>query len=169
MKPDGEAPLKKRWQYGQSFVEMAIGMTVLVFLLGGVFDVGRAMLILIAVENATGEGALYGVTHLECVAPDHAPTICQGSESVAGRVRAEGEPMITIDPTNVTIALEDSGTVVALTSGSDIVAGRTLRVDVTYTYTPATPIGFWLWGDKAEVKATARQEILSPPPPGYEY
>jgi Flp pilus assembly protein TadG len=169
VKPDGESLLKKRWQSGQSFVEMAIGMTVLVILLGGVFDIARAMLILIAVENATGEGALYGATHLECVAPDHSPTICQGSESVAGRVRAEGEPMITIDPGNVTIALEDSGTVVALTSGSDIVAGRTLRIDVTYSYTPTTPVGFWLWGNKAEVKATARQEILSPPPPGYKY
>ncbi len=161
--------IKTHWQRGQSFVELAFGMTVLIILLGGLFDLGRAFLILITVENATGEGALFGITHVGCLAPDHAPGTCEGTESVRGRVAAEGEPMISILEDHITIVLEDGGTPYEIVSADDIVAGRTLRVDVAYTYTPATPIGFWLWGSTAQVNATARQEILSPVPDGNTY
>jgi hypothetical protein len=159
--------LKQAREAGQSFVELAIGLTVLIILLGGLFDVGRAFLILVAVENAAAEGALYGVMHPECLAPDRAETVCAGNASVTGRVIEEGEPVVTISEEHITLALEDSGgSVVPIATGSDIAAGQTLRVYVEYNYTPVTPVGFMIWGDTASVNVTARQPVLSPPKPG---
>jgi hypothetical protein len=140
-----------------------------IILLGGLFDVGRAFLILVAVENSAAEGALYGVTHPECMAPDRGTTVCRGMASITGRVIEEAKPVVTISEEYITLALEDGSTVLTITTGADIVPGQTLRVDVKYTYSPVTPVGFMIWGDKAEVKVSARQPILSPPPPGYTY
>ena len=153
---------KKFQQRGQSFVEMALIMPILLLLLGGVVDLGRGFLILVAVENAAGEGALYGSVHPECLTDDHATTICQGPESVSGRIREEGRPIIDLTEANSVVAITIDG-------DAAIVAGSTLLVTVTHTYTPLTPLGHLLWGDRATVEATARQEILSPPPPGYRY
>ena len=157
---------KKYREAGQSFVELAIGMTVLITLLSGLFDVGRAYLFLVAVENAAAEGALYGAIRPQCIAPDRAETVCQGIESITGRVIEEGKPIITISEEYITLSLEESGSVVAITSGDQIVAGQTLLVNVKYTYSPVTPFGFMIWGEKATVNASARQPILSPPRPG---
>lgn len=150
----------KRVERGQSFVEMAVGMVVLVMLLGGLFDVGRSFIILTAVENASGEGALYGATHPECLTHDHAATICQGNASVVGRVLEEGKPVIALNIGQVSYTIEGDGAVAK---------GNIVRVDVNYQYTPVTPVGFLLWGATASVSASARQEILSSPPPGYQY
>ena len=160
---------KKFREAGQSFVELSIGMTVLILLLSGLFDVGRSFLILVAVENAAAEGALYGAINPGCLAPDRGATVCRGIESITGRVIEEGKPVVTITEEFVTLAVESGGTAVAITSGADIAAGQTLRVDVKYSYTPITPVGFMIWGEKAEVTVSARQPILSPPHPGYAY
>lgn len=153
---------RKRWEKGQSLVEMAIGIPVLLILLGGLFDIGRGFLILTAVENATGEGALYGATHPACLTNDHAATICQGTQSVAGRVREEGRPMLNMSDGNSTVTFE-------IEHGAAVTAGSTLRVDVEYRYKPLTPVGFLVWGSEARVKASARQQVMSPPHPGYRY
>ncbi len=70
--------------------------------------------------------------------------------------------MISMDETNSVIT-------VGVKNGAEITAGSTVFVHVVYTYTPLTPIGHLLWGDVAQVEARAEQEILSPPPPGYQY
>jgi hypothetical protein len=44
---------------GQSLVEMAIGMMVLVIIFSGLVDLGRAYFVLIALEDAAGEAALF--------------------------------------------------------------------------------------------------------------
>jgi hypothetical protein len=152
----------KHLESGQSFVEMSIGMVVLIVLLGGLFDIGRAFLILVSVENATGEGALYGATHPECLTTDHALAICGGTESVLGRIREEGKPLLDISKKNSVITVQ-------IENGGIITAGSMLKVDVEYEYSPLTPIGHLLWGNRAKVTATARQQIMSPPKPGYQY
>ncbi len=44
---------------GQSLVEMAVGMVILVMLLSGLLDLGRIFYIYVALEDAAGEAALY--------------------------------------------------------------------------------------------------------------
>ncbi|MBN1286244.1 MAG: pilus assembly protein [Anaerolineae bacterium] len=154
--------MKKQKQLGQALLETALVLPILIVILGGVFEVGRALLILIAVENAAAEGALYGATHPACLTTDHAATICQGTESVAGRVREESKPIIDLSAKNSVITVEVEGDGV-------VTADAVLRVDVETTFSPLTPLGLWLWGKEAHVQATARQKVLSPPPPGYQY
>jgi hypothetical protein len=158
---------KNRWERGQSFVEMAFGMVVLVILLGGLIDLGRAFLILVSVENAAGEGALFGATHPVCLTDDHSITQCVGDENVVARVQEEGKPIIDLSGANsdIDIFIND----VNLVDDPDVVGGATLTVKVKYRYSPITPLGFLIWGNEAEVRAEAHQELLSPPPPGYQY
>jgi Flp pilus assembly protein TadG len=47
-------------QRGQSLVEMAVAMVVLLILLGGIVDLGRAFFTYMALRDAVQEGALYG-------------------------------------------------------------------------------------------------------------
>jgi hypothetical protein len=159
--------VKSRWERGQSFVEMAFGMVVLVILLGGLIDLGRAFLILVSVENAAGEGALFGATHPTCLTSDHSPTSCVGDDDVVARVQQEGKPIIDLTGanSNIDIFIDD----INLADDPPIVSEATLTVKVVYHYSPVTPLGFLIWGNQAEVRAEAHQEILSPPPPGYQY
>jgi Flp pilus assembly protein TadG len=171
-----------RWEKGQSFVEMAFGSVVLILLIGGLIDLGRAFLILVAVENATGEGALYGATNPECLKTDYGPSFCRSQEDGASvnpvfdRVREEGKPIINLTSSNSTmeVLVDSDGEAgplgsVPIASNPDIVKGANLTVKVQYRYSPVTPIGFMIWGSTAEVRATAHQEILSPPRKGYNY
>jgi hypothetical protein len=164
--------LIQRGEKGQSFVEMAFGMVVLVLLLGGLIDLGRGFLILVAVENAAGEGALYGATHPECLTTDYGPSLCQHADNpdvdpVTNRVMQEGKPIVNLTATNSTIDILVGD--VPLADSPDIVGGVRLTIKVRYTYSPVTPIGFLIWGDTAEVRAEAHQELLSPPRQGYQY
>ncbi len=157
---------RNRWERGQSFVEMAFGMVVLVILLGGLIDLGRAFLILVSVENAAGEGALFGASHPTCLTKDHYVGVCVGDENVEARVKEEGKPIIDLTDSNSEITVLVGG--INLDANPEIKRGVTLTVKVNYWYSPITPLGFLIWGDQAEVRAEASQELLSPPPPWYK-
>ena len=154
---------QRRSEKGQSLVEMAVIIPILLILLGGVIDLGRGFIILVAVENAAGEGALYGAVNPACLTDDHSSSICQYTESLTGRIIEEGRPFVEIAEEMIVSNIDDGE------GGSEITAGSLLEITVTYTYSPLTPIGYLLWGTEATVTATAEQEILSPPPPGYRY
>ncbi len=47
-----------RLERGQSMVEMALGFVLLLIVLSGLLDVGRAFYIYVALEDAAGEAAL---------------------------------------------------------------------------------------------------------------
>jgi Flp pilus assembly protein TadG len=51
---------KTRTEKGQSMVEFAVGMVVLIVLLAGIVDGGRALFTYMALRDAAQEGALFG-------------------------------------------------------------------------------------------------------------
>jgi Flp pilus assembly protein TadG len=51
---------------GQSLAEMTLGMVILVMLMSGVVDIGRAYFAYIALEDAAGEAALFISTYPKC-------------------------------------------------------------------------------------------------------
>jgi len=55
----------------QSLVELAIGLTILLLLVSGIFDVGRAIFTQFALQDAAEEGLVYGVGY---------PDQCEGIE-----------------------------------------------------------------------------------------
>jgi hypothetical protein len=58
---------------GQSLVEMCFGLVVLLMIVSGVIDIGRAYFAYVALEDSAGEGALYMSAFPDC-AYDDAPS-----------------------------------------------------------------------------------------------
>jgi Flp pilus assembly protein TadG len=56
-------PMKPSSQKGQSLMEMAFATTVMLILLGGIVDLGRAFFTYMALRDAVQEGAMYGSLH----------------------------------------------------------------------------------------------------------
>jgi Flp pilus assembly protein TadG len=56
----------EKLQRGQSLVEMTIGFVLLLVILSGIIDIGRAYFVYIAMEDAAGEAALYLSIDPEC-------------------------------------------------------------------------------------------------------
>lgn len=126
-------------QRGQSLVELAISFTVLLILLGGAIDLGRAFFAYIAVRDAAQEGATYGALH-------PADTI-----GVEQRVRHSAS-----GPINLT-----STTEVIVTSSPDPSNGY-YQVTVQYNFKPMMPIMSVIMGPGTfPLRATVTQTILS--------
>lgn len=54
-----ETKNKKKDEAGQSLVEMAVALVVLLLLVGGIVDIGRAFFTYMAMRDSVQEGALY--------------------------------------------------------------------------------------------------------------
>lgn len=65
---------KSPFENGQSLVEMAIGLPILLLLLCGLLDLGRVYFIYVALEDGAGEAALYLAINPSC------PTAAAGAQ-----------------------------------------------------------------------------------------
>ena len=104
-----------RRNQGQSILEFAITIPLLLLLLVGIFDLGRATFYYSSITNSAREGARYGIIN-----PDNTNGIKQ-------RVR---EYSFGIDPDPAVLVIQIQ---------KDIVA-NTITVSVDYTFVPATPL-----------------------------
>lgn len=110
---------------GQSLVEFALLLPVLVLILVGVFDLGRAFHALITISNAGREAARYGTLHNDILDdPDEMDKLY----NVAVVEAASSNMPISADDVNV----------LCLATGAPPKCPRdtTLQVQVDYTYTP---------------------------------
>jgi len=110
---------------GQSLVELAAGTFVLLWLLSGIFDVGRAIFTQFALQDAAEEGIIYGIAF---------PQEC---DNIALRVRSSLENNTTI-PANPDVEILIDGKVcddpyIKLDYGDKIV------VNVSSTFTMTMP------------------------------
>jgi Flp pilus assembly protein TadG len=104
-----------RGKRGQSILEFAITIPLLLLLLVGIFDFGRATFYYSSITNSAREGARYGIIN-----PDNMNGIQQ-------RVR---EYSFGIDP---------DPSVLVIQIQKDSIA-NTITVSVSYTFVPATPL-----------------------------
>ncbi len=104
---------------GQSLIEFALILPILLVILVMLFDLGRAVYYLSVIHNAAREGARHGIIdnspEVGCVTPDTA-----GIEA-AVRTRAIG---LNLDDLTITSAC----------------VGAKIRVTVTYQFEPVTPL-----------------------------
>jgi len=147
-------------QSGQSLVEMAIMLVVLVTLMGGVLDLGRAYYVYLSLQDAAGEGAVYG-----SIFPDRlGPTVdtgcnenfvndCNDPNNVVYRVQNEAPVGGIVDwsGTNVTATVPDPG---------NPEAGDPITVVVTYEYDVITPVIQVFTGETMTLEATAVNTIV---------
>jgi len=138
----------KRTEHGQSMVELALTITVLMVLLAGTIDLGRAFFTWIALRDAAQEGASYASFN---------PTDSTGIEarirsSFADVVKDPGA-LLTINlyvkPDGAPLCLDETPT--------------TLFVDIVYTNFPISmPFLGALIGDTIEIRATVNDTIILP-------
>jgi Flp pilus assembly protein TadG len=129
---------------GQSMVELALMITILMVLLAGTVDLGRAFFTWLAMRDAAQEGASYGTIE---------PT---DNAELRDRVWDNLEQVVT-DPIN------DISVNPTVTGGSCM--GGTIQVDVVYPDFPLTMpfLGTILGSQTITITATVQDTILTPP------
>jgi len=150
-----------RSQRGQSMVEMAIMMVILLTILSAVLDLGRAFFIYVAIHNSAGEGALYAAMNPTCGHSSDAGLDgagCADPDNVDYRAKHESSDGL-VDPERMTVAvLYSNGT--NTYSAADIVEGNPIQVTVSYRFTMLGPYSPVLPNGELFISATATQNIL---------
>lgn len=132
---------------GQSLVEFMAGVVVLIILVSGVLDIGRAFMTFVAIENGAGEGALFASVHPKWVTDDH-----QDDPNNITYRAAHESPSGLVD--------WNLATVEVITSTEE--AGYPITVTVTYSYTVLTPfINQLIGGGNLPLRAEAVEMILN--------
>jgi Flp pilus assembly protein TadG len=127
---------------GQSLVELALSMTVMLILLGGIVDLGRAFFTFMALRDAVQEGAMYGSLH---------PT---STVEIKNQVRDSSSLVSNMISTS-DITVELLGTACT---------GNPIRVTAVYSNFPLTMpfIGTILGRQTLTISASVTATILSP-------
>jgi len=137
-----------RHESGQSLVEAAVAMVVLLLIFMGVLDLGRAYFTYLALQNAAGEGAAYGAVHPSW----HDPADNLDPNNVEYRAQHESPS-----------GLVNWSTAVVTVSAPNPTPGNTIDVTVSFEYPIITPvISAFAGGDTITLRATSRQIILGP-------
>jgi Flp pilus assembly protein TadG len=125
---------------GQSLLEMALILPVLIIILAGVLDLGRLYYAYVSVTDAAAEGAAYAAIHPE-------PS---SRGEVLRRAQEASKGLVQVDPNAVQI---DCPTVAS---------GAPITVTVTYSFTVATPlINAIVPGGVLPLRAVANEAILA--------
>ncbi|HET7090925.1 MAG TPA: TadE/TadG family type IV pilus assembly protein [Anaerolineae bacterium] len=132
---------------GQSLLEFAIALPVLLILLLGVLDVGRMYFTFLAIQNAAGEGALFAAIKPKCIQPSD----CPDPDNALYRATHES-PAGLIDWQRVTIEAE---------LPSPLIEGAPITITLHYEYDILTPLLSPLLPDgKLRLKARAVQNVI---------
>ncbi|MGC8947110.1 MAG: TadE/TadG family type IV pilus assembly protein [Anaerolineae bacterium] len=128
-------------QRGQSLVEFALVLPLLILLLGGVLELGRIFFAYVAVTDAAAEGATYASIYPRA-----------SVQQITERAQAASGGLIQLDPSMIRVDRP------ALTAGAPI------TVTVTYPFQLVTPLlGDIVPGRTIPLRATAVGVILSSP------
>ena len=114
-------------QHGQSMVEFALSSVVLLLLVGGLVDIGRAIYINEALGNSAREGARHGVyfdpatrtLQVEIRIPNDDGSLFAGAY-VQARLPIKGNRAATVVPTNVLLFRPDGPRVAVVDDGGHV-------------------------------------------------
>ena len=134
---------QRRGEHGQSLVELALSLTIILLLLAGAVDFSMAYFSFSAMQDAAQEGALYG-----SVNPDD-------EAGIITRVRsASSNPVNLADTTLVDVIV---------TVDADACEGDEVKVSVIYDYPISMPfIGTIIGSQKIKLTASVTDTILQP-------
>ena len=147
-------PIKN--ERGQSLVELAISITILIFLLAGAVEFGMAFFQFVQLRDAAQEGALYGSTKPDSVA------------AIETRIRGASNSPIDLASGDVTITISIDGIPSTDTANYSAVAceGHGLKVLVKYDHQIFMPfIPAFIGGSIIPLNASVTDTILSPTTP----
>ena len=160
----------KKMQRGQSLVEMVIAFPVLIFLLMGLLDFGRAYFTYIALEEAAAEAALFLAIKPDC--PAEVSAECANPNNALYRARTSGNGEFDFNLTTWNIPFDGAAAAdgfrspfaqnTAGTTDSNCTAiGCTVIVQLRYDFPLFTPIIQNFVGDDGiELEVQASQIIV---------
>ncbi len=153
---------------GQSLVELAISLTVMMLLLSGAVSFGMAFFSYVALRDAAQEGALYGsINPYDDV--NHDGKFEYGEPvnlaDITTRVRASSNAPLNL--TNSAITVNATATTGNACEGSTTIGGvptpNAVQVTVSYAYPVFMPfIGAIIGSQTIPLQATATDTILEP-------
>lgn len=158
---------KKRSERGQSMIEFALSLALMLMLLAGLVDLGRAIFTYMALREAAQEGAMYGsifpnITGSIEERVMNSSNVLQAlaSEESGSGVASLGfeeaeEVVISADPAiDISVSFPDGASC----------AGKGIRVEVEYTQFPLTMpfLGAILGSQTVNISASATDTILTP-------
>ena len=142
--------VKSKSQTGQSLVEFSLMLIILLVLLTGVMDLGRAYFTYLALKDAAAEGAYYGQGHPVWIDGSLAGTSDDDPNNIIYRVKNSA-------PQGGLVNWDDATTTVTV---PDPTPGKTLTVTVSYPYQLITP---FIGGQMLTLSARSVAVIVSPP------
>jgi len=153
MKPIN-TPNPKRFECGQSMVEFALILVILLVLLSGIVDLGRAFYAYIIIRDAAQEGAVYG-----SIAPkDDIPLFKNEVEK-----RVETAFTDPADPSNVPIDVSKMNVQTDIIGTACATPGNAVRVRIEYTLPVTMPfLGTIIGSQEIHMSTSIENAILSP-------
>jgi Flp pilus assembly protein TadG len=130
---------KIKREKGQSLVEFALLVPVLLIILAGVLDLGRLYYVYVTITDAASEGATYAAIH-----PEDSDEICvRAQEASRGLVQIEEADQVEVEYSSLT-------------------AGAPVTVTVNYPYKVLTPFMNVIVPDGVlQLRAVATEVILT--------
>lgn len=147
---------------GQSLVELAISLVILLYLLSGAVEFGILFFQYVQLRDAAQEGALYGST---CFNADDPPADCAAAIETRARASSPSTSPLDLNSAEVTIAITIDGVPSTDATGFAAVAceGHGLEVRVSYTHKIFMPFIPQLIGRTSiPLNATVTDTILTP-------
>jgi len=135
---------------GQSLVELAISIFILVYLLAGAVEFGLAFFQYVQLRDAAQEGALYGSLNPPTSAGDTAKidTIKDRAKNASSSpIDLAGDPSVTVD---------------VLVTDGQYCEGGSLQVTVSYPHQVFMPFMSQFIGSTVDLNAVVTDTILSP-------
>lgn len=130
----------RKAEKGQSLLEFALIVPILLIILAGVLDLGRLYYAYVAVTDAAAEGASYAAIH---------PQANERAEVLQRAQEASGA-LVQIDPTMVQVDCPA------------VAAGAPITVTVSYSFTVATPLlNVIVPSGELRLRAVASESILA--------
>jgi Flp pilus assembly protein TadG len=151
-----------RSQRGQSMVEMALMMTILLVILSAVIDLGRAFFVYIAIQNSAAEGALYAAMYPTCAHsgdPTYNGVVCTDPNNVDYRAKHESSSGL-VYPDNMRVFVQYSNGTNQY-SAANIREGNPVTVTIGYTFTLIGPFSNMVPDRRIVIQARAQQNILN--------
>src|SRR5262245_25762413 len=144
----------RRRQSGQSLVEFAFSVVILVMLIAGIVDLGRAFFTKVAMDSVISEGAHWAAAFPGCIPTANNPTFapqvpagCRGTNSIIGRMANENLDLNKLRIVNMS------------TNPVNATEGQTITLSITYNLQIVTPIMQWMFGDTF-VLSSQVQEVI---------
>jgi Flp pilus assembly protein TadG len=152
----------KRRQNGQSLVELAIALTVLMWLLAGTIDLGMGLFTWISLREAAEEGSLFGSVYPTL---DDGDFIYETGEAINTAAIQQHVCASTTNPVKLTtsdnVTCDATRVTVNITTSSVPCAGGWLRIDIIYNYRILMPLTSTLIGSQTiPIHASATNTLL---------